>query len=83
MASSNRTTHSAERVLFVICNSLIDYQLYWAGNDIITYNSSKMPDNTNTIFTIPYGQTSNYTAKNYPSSKLVERDTPIHNYSIQ
>ena len=74
---------SLEKFCFKDCNSLIDYQLYWAGNDIITYNSSKMPDNTNTIFTIPYGQTSNYTAKNYPSSKLVERDTPIHNYSIQ
>ena len=70
---------SLGKFCFRDCGSLIDYQLYWAGNDIITYDSSKMPDNTNTIFTIPYGQTSNYTAKNYPSSKLVERDTPIHN----
>ena len=55
------------------CNSLIDYQLYWTGNNIITYDSSKMPNNTNTIFTIPYETTNNYLSKNYPSNKLRER----------
>ena len=58
---------------FKLCDNLIDYQLYWTGNNIITYNSDTMPDNTNTIFTIPSGETSNYTAKGYPTSKLVER----------
>ena len=58
---------------FRYCSALIDYQLYWTGNDIITYDSNKMPDNTNTIFTIPSGETSNYTSKGYPASKLVER----------
>ena len=67
---------------FYGCSSLIDYQLYWTGNDIITYDSGKMPNNTNTVFTIPYGQTSNYIAKGYPSSKLVERSAPVHTYSL-
>ena len=58
---------------FMSCNSLIDYQLYWTGNNIITYDSNKMPNNTNTVFTIPNGETANYVAKGYPSSKLTER----------
>ena len=58
---------------FKWCDSLIDYQLYWTGNSIIAYDSNKMPDNTNTIFTIPSGETANYTAKGYPTAKLVER----------
>ena len=58
---------------FMGCNSLIDYQLYWTDNNIITYNSNKMPNNTNTVFTIPNGETANYVAKSYPSDKLVER----------
>jgi len=58
---------------FSQCSALIDYQLYWTGNNIITYNSDTMPNNTNTIFTIPQGETANYTAKGYPTSKLVER----------
>ena len=55
------------------CTSLIDYQLYWTGNNIITYDSNKMPNNTNTVFTIPNGETANYVAKGYPSDKLTER----------
>ena len=58
---------------FKLCDNLIDYQLYWTGNNIIIYNSDTMPDNTNTIFTIPSGETANYTAKGYPTGKLVER----------
>ena len=64
---------SLGKLCFNSCSSLIDYQLYWTGNDIITYDSSKMQDNTNTIFTIPSGETANYTAKGYPTGKLVER----------
>lgn len=65
---------------FKWCGSLIDYQLYWTGNGIISYDSEKMPNNTNSIFTIPIGETTNYVAKNYPSNKLVERGT--HTYSL-
>ena len=55
------------------CSALVDYQLYWTGNNIITYNSNKMPNNTNTAFTIPYGETANYVNAGYPSDKLQER----------
>ena len=55
------------------CDALVDYELYWTGNDIITYDRRKMFNNTNTIFTIPQGETANYTAKGYPTNKLVER----------
>lgn len=58
---------------FYKCTSLIDYELYWTGNNIINYDSGKMPNNTNSIFTIPAGETTNYIAKGYPSNKLVER----------
>ena len=62
---------------FSDCDDLVDYELYWEGNDIITYDSRKMPDNTKTIFIIPSGQTANYAAKGYPSAKLVERGYDI------
>jgi len=68
---------SLENYCFLLCNALIDYQLYWTGNNIITYNSDTMPNNTNTIFTIPNGETANYLAKGYPSAKLVERGYDI------
>ena len=56
------------------CDALVDYELYWTGNDIITYDRRKMPDiYTKTIFIIPSGQTANYAAKGYPIAKLVER----------
>ena len=51
----------------------VNYQLYWTGNNIITYDSSKMPIYSRVTFTIPNGQTANYVAKGYPSDKLVER----------
>ena len=55
------------------CTALIDYQLYWKDSAIIEYVSNKMPVQSNTYFTIPHNQSSQYTAKNYPSSKLTER----------
>ena len=59
---------------FYGCSALVDYQLYWEDSDsIIAYDSDKMPAGSSTVFTIPYGTTSKYTAKNYPSAKLVER----------
>lgn len=57
---------------FYGCDLLLDYQLYWTENDIINYNNLWMCD-SNAIFTIPAGETANYIAKGYPSSKLVER----------
>ena len=53
------------------CTGLIDYQLYWEIPD--SWVVQTMPNNTNTIFTIPQGKTANYVAKGYPSAKLVER----------
>lgn len=58
---------------FNFCDSLSTYQLYWTGNNIITYDSYKMPNNTNTKFYVPKGQKTNYINKGYPSDKLVER----------
>ena len=55
------------------CNKLVDYQLYWETPPV-TWSSNLMPNNTNTYFTIPNGTTANYTAKNFPSAKLVERN---------
>ena len=54
------------------CTSLVDYQLYWETQPI-QYDSQKMPVNTNTVFTIPYGTTSIYVDAGYPLDKLVER----------
>lgn len=55
-------------------NYIVDYQLYWTGNDILSYQSNwKMNYNSNAIITIPNGETSNYVAKGYPSAKLQER----------
>lgn len=54
------------------CSNITDYQLYW-NTPPITWNSNYMPNNTNTIFTIPNGTTANYVAKSFPSAKLVER----------
>ena len=62
---------------FLYCSSLIDYQLHWTGNNIIAYNSNKIPNNTNSTFTIPVGETANYVAKGYPSDKLVEREPEL------
>ena len=57
------------------CTNLIDYELYWTGNSIITYSSSKMINNTNTKFYVPKGQKTNYVNKGYPSAKVVERSS--------
>ena len=54
------------------CSKLVDYQLYWETPPV-TWNSNLMPNNTDTYFTIPNGTTANYTAKSFPSSKLIER----------
>lgn len=58
---------------FSSCWELVDYQLYWVGNNVPSYNVHYMPNNTNTTFTIPNGSTEDYVAKGYPSDKLVER----------
>jgi len=55
------------------CTNLVDYQLHWIGNNVIPYDAQGMPNNTNTIFTIPNGSANDYIAKDYPSDKLVER----------
>lgn len=48
------TVSSIGNYCFYGCTNLIDYQLYWETNNrIIPYNSNKMPDNPNTIFTVP------------------------------
>ena len=60
---------------FSSCTSLNTYQLYWTNNNIITYDSSKMPNNTNTKFYVPKGQKTNYVNKGYPSAKVVERSS--------
>ena len=57
---------------FWSCSGLIDYELYWESN-IITYSSRDMPNNTNTVFTIPVGTTQLYIDAGYPSAKLRER----------
>ena len=54
------------------CTNLVDYQLYWETPPV-TWDSNLMPNNADTYFTIPNGTTANYTAKNFPSDKLVER----------
>ena len=58
---------------FHSCTNLNTYQLYWTNNNIITYDSNKMPNNANTKFYVPKGQKTNYVNKGYPSDKLVER----------
>ena len=60
---------------FYGCTTLVNYQLYWTGNNIITYDSNKMPNNTNTKFYVPKGQKTNYVNKGYPSAKVVERSS--------
>ena len=59
---------------FYGCTSLVDYELYWETPPI-QYDSGKMPVNTDTVFTIPYGTTSVYVNAGYPSDRLVERES--------
>ena len=61
---------------FHACLSLLDYELYWETSPI-QYNSSNMPVNTNTVFTVPYGTTQTYVDANYPLNRLVERQPLI------
>lgn len=63
---------SIEMSCFYDCTELVDYQLYWETPPV-TWNSSLMPNNTDTYFTIPNGTTANYVAKGFPSDKLIER----------
>ena len=56
---------------FSDCPNLVDYQLYWETPPV-TWNANLMPNNANTYFTIPNGTTANYTAKGFPSDKLIE-----------
>lgn len=60
---------------FKNCNNLNTYQLYWIGNNIITYDNEIMPNNTNTKFYVPKGQKTNYVNKGYPSAKVIERSS--------
>ena len=47
----------------------------WQTSDkILPYNSDWINDNHEYVFTIPHGTTDLYTAKGYPSDKLIERD---------
>ena len=63
------------------CTSLVDYELYWETQPV-TYNSTTMPVNNNTVFTIPYGTTSIYVDAGYPSERLVERIPPADTITI-
>ena len=57
------------------CVGLTSIELNWtSSNNIITYNSNWITTTNHTLkFSIPNGTTSLYTAKGYPSDKLVER----------
>ena len=66
---------SLEYGCFWGCTNLNTYQLYWTGNNIITYDSRTIVTNTNTKFYIPKGQKTNYVNKGYPSNKVVERSS--------
>jgi len=64
---------------FYHCIFLTNYILNWTSSStIITYDSTDMPNNTNTIFHIPYGTTQLYIDKGYPSNKL-EEEIPFNN----
>lgn len=54
-------------------SGVIDYELYWTGEDIITYESTMMPNKTDTFFYIPIGTKTEYINKGYPANKLIER----------
>lgn len=57
--------------VFDKCN-IKKYKLLWTGNEIMPYTASRFPIIDETIFKIPYGETANYIAKNYPSDRLEE-----------
>lgn len=58
---------SLGELCFYGCYALVDYQLYWKDTAIIEYNSNNMPVNSNTYFTIPQGQRTQYLSKHYPN----------------
>ena len=63
---------------FEDCTNLNDYYLNWTSSStIIEYDSNKMPNNTNTIFHVPYRTTQLYIDKGYPRDKLEEPSTMI------
>ena len=67
------TVKSIENSCFYNCTNLTKYNLNWDSSDtIIAYDTNIFQVNTNTVFSIPYGTTDLYIAKNYPSDKLVE-----------
>ena len=60
---------------FYECTGLTSILLNWdTSNKILTYNSEWITGTSSSLkFSIPNGTTSLYTAKNYPSNKLEER----------
>ena len=63
------------------CTGLLGYELNWTDNSkILSYDSTKMPLPTGAIIVIPNDTTSLYTAKNYPSSSLVEKGDIEYNF---
>lgn len=59
---------------FLDCTNMQNYQLYWTGDQILTYDNRAYTLNTNTVFTIPAGTEQAYIDKGYPSDRLVERN---------
>ena len=58
---------------FERCTGLTLIGLNWTGNNILTYKSSWISNTSSSLkFSIPNGTTSLYTAKGYPSNRLVE-----------
>ena len=56
------------------CTGLIDYELYWETQPI-PYNSTNMPTNRTTVFTIPFGTALIYADAGYPLDSLIERES--------
>lgn len=69
---------------FNLCRGLTNIQLNWTSSaDIITYNSNWISNtNSSLVFSIPYGTTSLYSAKGYPTEKLVERSSNVSSYEL-
>lgn len=64
---------SIGNTFLVACPNLISVKLEWSIlNEIVTYNNNWINDSPNYKFSIPNGTTSLYTAKGYPSNKLLE-----------
>ena len=64
---------SIEGYCFSNCTSLAYIYLNWTSTEIITYNNTWIGNtSSNLLFHIPNSTTSLYTAKGYPSNKLLE-----------